>query len=98
MSLVKRKISNQKPARAAYNRQMENLSVKGQSDDPAIRWRLCNFMIGLFTLCVVLAGVLIVLHGIGVLMLPTTVLTALVVVVFGAAQRMLSKIVKSSFH
>ena len=98
MSLVKRQITDQKPVRAVYSRRVEDLSVEGWSDDLAMRRRLCNFMIGLFTLGVVFAGVLIVLHGMGVLVLPTTVLTTLVIVMFGAAPRMLGKIVKSAFH
>jgi hypothetical protein len=98
MSLVKRDISDKKPVRASYSRQMEDLSAEGWSDYLAMRRRLCNFIIGLVVFSVVFAGVLIVLHGAGLIVLPTTVLTALVVAAFGAASQMLGKIIKSVFH
>jgi hypothetical protein len=98
MRLVKRKISNQKPIQAAHSKRVEDHSVEGWSDDLAMRQQLCKFMIALYTLVVVFAGVLVVLHGIGLLILPTTVLTTLVIVVFGATPRMLGKIVKFAFH
>jgi hypothetical protein len=98
MRPVKHQITNQKPVRAFYNWRVENLSAKGRSDYLAMRRRLCNCLIALFVLCVGFAGVLLVLHGTGMLLLPTTVLTTLVVVVFGAVQQMLGRIVKSVFH
>lgn len=97
MGLVKRELPSQKPARAAPSKRAEDLSLEGWSDDLAMRRRLCDFMIGLCTLGVVFAGALIALHGAGVLLLPTAVLTALVIVVFGAAPRMLCKIVQAAF-
>jgi hypothetical protein len=77
---------------------VEDLSIEGWSDNLAMRRRLGNFMIALFTLIVGFAGALVVLHGIGLLILPTTVLTTLVIVVFGATPRMLGKIIKFAFH
>lgn len=98
MSLVKCELPNQRPAGATGDRRVEDLSVEGWSDDLARRRRLCNFMMGTFALIVIFAGALVVLHGAGVLTIPTSVLATLVIVVFGAAPRMLSKIVKSAFH
>jgi|ERR1044072_3380309 hypothetical protein len=97
MSSVKHGISNQKPVQAVHSRRPEDLLAKGLSDDLAMRRQLCNLLVALFTLGVVFAGVLIVLHGVGVLLLPTPVLITLVIVMLGAIPRMLGKIVKSAF-
>lgn len=98
MRPVKHQITNQKSVRAGYSRRVNNLSVRGWSDYLSMRGRLCNLLIALFALCMVFVGALLVLHGMRVLLLPTTVLTTLVVVVFGAAQHLLGQLVKSIFH
>src|ERR1700750_1951687 len=97
MSLEKREISKRKSVGAAHSRRVEDLLVEAWSDDLTIRRRLCNFLIVMFALGIVFSGTLIVLHGARVLLLPYTVLTALIIVAFGAAPRMLGKIVKAAF-
>ncbi len=97
MGLEKCGISRQKSRRAAHSRRVEDLVVEAWSEALAIRRRLCDFLIALFTLVIVFAGTVIVLYGGGAILLPPTTLTVLTVVVFGAAPRMLVKIVNSVF-
>lgn len=97
MRLVKLRVSERKSVRDAHDRRAENLSVEAWSADLAMRRRLCNFLIVLFTLGNAFAGTLIVLHGVRVILLPTTVLAALIVVVFEGTPRMLYEVVKSVF-
>lgn len=97
MSLEKREISKRKSVGTPYSRRVEDLLVEVWLDELTIRWRLCNFLIVTFTLGIVFSGTLIVLHSVGVILLPSAVLTTLIIVVFGSAPRMLGKIVKAAF-
>lgn len=98
MRLEKRESSKRKSmGSAAHSRRVEDLLVEAWSDDLTIRRRLCNFLIVMFALGMGVSGTLIVLHGAGIILLPSTVLTALIIVAFGAAPRMLGKIVKAAF-
>ena len=105
MSLVKRRVSEKKLRRvsekklrcAERNMQVEDHLVEACWYDFAIRRRLCNFLLVLFTLGIVFAGTIIVLHSVGVILLPTAVVTALIIVVFGATPRMLARVVNSVF-
>ena len=97
MRLEKREVSKRKSVGTSHCGRVEDLVSQAWSDDLRIRRRLCNFLIVMFALGMGVSGTLIVLHGAGIILLPSTVLTALIIVAFGAAPRMLGKIVKAAF-